>query len=150
MRHWAAFTLAALTALAAGAVPARAQAPYPGARPNYGVGFRPGLSPYLDITRGGSPAINYYLGTRPEFQRRYDAAQFRTELRGLETRVATPAGEEEEVLGRPTVTGHVTAFNNTAGYFNSMAPPAGTLVRARPGAGAGKTPAAYPPRGRPK
>jgi hypothetical protein len=33
--------------------------------PNFRPYWRQPLTPYLDIARGGSPAINYYLGTIP-------------------------------------------------------------------------------------
>ncbi len=64
------FTAVFVLCLAAG----QASAQYPPSSylnsPNYGVGFRPRLSPYLDLANGGNPAVNYYLGTLPEFERR--------------------------------------------------------------------------------
>jgi hypothetical protein len=106
---------------------ASAQNVYPYMRPNYGPYYRPGLSPYLNLLRGGDPASNYYLGTVPEFQRRQDARFFRAEIGNLDARLAAsgaaPTPEEDRDLLRPLPsTGHPTAFNNTAGYFNNMNP----------------------------
>jgi hypothetical protein len=137
--------LAGLSPLAAGS--AQAQLTYPIRPPNYGVGYRPGLSPYLNINRGGDPAINYYLGTIPEFQRRANAAQFRSQILDLETRASAPAPEEADILTPLPSTGHVTAFNNTAGFFNNPNPrtpgmAAGTAAPTRSG-----VTGAPPPRG---
>jgi hypothetical protein len=32
------------------------------------------MSPYINMLRGGDPAANFYMGVRPEQQRRYDSA----------------------------------------------------------------------------
>jgi len=120
--------------LALGMGSASAQNYYPGgARPGagygqaytpFGGGFnRPLLSPYLDLLRGGDPAINYYLGTVPEFQRRANAVQFRSAIMDLEQRTAQPPVAETEDLFRPlTSTGHPTAFLNTGGFFGNTSP----------------------------
>ncbi len=52
------------------------------------------LSPYLNLANGGDPAINYYSGTLPELQRRYDETIFTTRIRGLEQR-------QRELFDRP-------------------------------------------------
>ncbi len=117
---------AALLGLAALAGPAAAQytrptlgAPFTG--PNFGPGYRPMLSPYLNLNRGGDPAINYYLGTLPEQQRRQNAQLFRQQILDLERR-APLAAEDVDLLGPPLTSGHPTAFGNTAGYFNNQNP----------------------------
>src|SRR5207247_6563256 len=52
--------------------------PYGGSYRSMGGGFgRPGLSPYLNMLRGGSPAANYYLGVVPEFERQIGRASCR-------------------------------------------------------------------------
>jgi hypothetical protein len=107
--------------------------------PMYQPGARPLLSPYLNLQRGiGSttgttnnnlgvdPAINYFLGTIPEFQRRANASLFRTEIDELERNqarrgVGRGTLDDEELLRPLRGTGHPTAFNNTGGYFNSAA-----------------------------
>jgi hypothetical protein len=103
--------------------------------PAYGPGYRPGLSPYLNITRGGGdPAVNYFLGTIPEFQRRANAQLFSSQIADLETRPpAVGAGgvADADLFNPLASTGHLTAFQNTAGYF-----PGG----ARTGPGAARPP----------
>src|SRR5439155_522204 len=72
-------------------------APY--AAPNYGPGYRPQLSPYLNLVPFNDPArpaVNYYLGTLPEFQRRSNAVLFQSEIRALENRPPVVAGSPEE------------------------------------------------------
>jgi hypothetical protein len=109
--------LAAGAALLAAAGTASAQAPYN--VPQYGVGFRPGLSPYLNLLRGGDPAANYYLGVIPEFERRQNSTIFRGALLELDQKVARDTVELG--LGEAvTSTGHITAFGNTGGYFGSL------------------------------
>jgi hypothetical protein len=118
MSKW---TLALTTAVAwAGLVQAQ---PYQPVRPNYSPSFQPGLSPYLNLLRGGDPASNYYLGVVPEFQRRANTAQFRNALQDLEQQVYT-GGEPDNVLSAPTsATGHAAAFLNTGTYFGNLNTP---------------------------
>jgi hypothetical protein len=134
MKHLCRLALAAvalLGPLAAGQ--ARAQPfDYPIRPPAYGPFYRPGLSPYLNMLRGGDPAVNYYLGVVPEFQRRRNDAVFRGAILDLEARTAAaPALAAEDVdIARPLAqTGHVTAFNNTANYFNNPIPLTGVGAR---------------------
>jgi hypothetical protein len=83
----------------------------------------PGLSPYLDLTRGGNRAANFFLGTVPEIERRRNAAQFGAAISDLERKVNTPAetGAEDLVPTLPG-TGHPVAFMNTYPYFNLGGP----------------------------
>jgi hypothetical protein len=110
--------VAALAAILVSTGAASAQ-PYPYNMPRYGVGFQPGLSPYLNLLRGGNTAANYYLGTIPEFERRQNSEVFRNALIQLDTKVS----QETVELGLSApigTTGHVTAFGNTGGYFGSL------------------------------
>jgi hypothetical protein len=127
----------------------------PGA--GYGAGYgprapavnplgRPGLSPYLNLLRGGNPAANYYMGVVPEAERRYNARQFSSAIADLEQRTATPPTAEgvfEEELppkGLPP-TGHAATFLNASPYFGGTgALPRGTPTR--------RTTTAPPPRTR--
>ena len=120
----------AVLLLAAGAAPAQ-QRPFN--QPNYGPGYHPPLSPYLDLLRGGDPAVNYYLGTVPEFQRRQNNEVFRSALAELDQRVSQTTVELG--LSVPvTPTGHVTAFGNTGGYFgNSTEKQSASRTQAAPG-----------------
>jgi hypothetical protein len=115
--------LATLIPLCAGT--ARAQFAPP-ARPNYGPGYKPQLSPYLNLIRGGDPAANYFLGTIPEQQRRYNAQVFGSEISELDRRtlgnVLTP---EEAIFKTLPGTGHPTAFGSTGYYFGGGTNPYG-------------------------
>jgi hypothetical protein len=117
---------AALLGLAALAGPAAAQYPRPtmGAPftgPNFGPGYRPAMNPYLGLELGNIPAVNYGLGTLPVQQQRQNAQMFRQQILDLERRTAV-APEDVDLLGPSLMSGHPTAFGNTAGYFNNMSP----------------------------
>jgi hypothetical protein len=115
--------------LVVGSGAARAQF-QPPSRPNYGPGYRPQLSPYLNLIRGGDPAANYYLGTLPEFQRRSNAQLFSSEISDLDRRVFGAIATQEQRLEQPLPgTGHPTAFGYT-GYYYGGTPPPGTGQRA--------------------
>jgi hypothetical protein len=115
--------IAIAVVLLGGSGVARAQF-QPPARPNYGPGYRPQLSPYLNLIRGGDPAANYYLGTLPEFQRRANAQQFSSEISELDKRVFGNIPTEEQRLGQPLPgTGHPTAFGYTGYFFGGTSPP---------------------------
>jgi hypothetical protein len=94
---------------------------YPGPHtPAYGYGYRPGLSPYLDIVnRGPDPGINYYLGTLPEIDRRANARFFSSAIADLEARPPVVAGTapDADLFTPLPSTGHPTAFGTTGGYF---------------------------------
>lgn len=86
--------------------------------PNYGPGYRGNISPYLNILRGTNTGIDYYLGTRSEFQRRANAEEFRSELYSLEGRERLQR-EDLPNLVRPIPSGSYALINNTGGYFNN-------------------------------
>jgi hypothetical protein len=103
-RAWCAI----LACLTIGVGTVHAQPPGPGSytRP-------PAFSPYLNLNRGGSPAINYYGLVRPE-------VQFRQSLLHLSNDVA--ANQQALGSGNPgfndmPFTGHPTQFMNLSGYF---------------------------------
>jgi hypothetical protein len=94
--------------LAMSATAISAQPPVPG-----GYARPPAFSPYLNLNRGGSPAINYYGLVRPEIQ-------FRQSLLHLSNDVA--ANQQALGSGNPGMndmpfTGHPTQFMNLNGYF---------------------------------
>jgi hypothetical protein len=114
--------LAAGFALLVLAWPASAQylPPYTYNRPTYGGGYHPPLSPWLNLANGGDPAIQYYLRTLPEFDRRattniYNAAITNLEDRALQPPAVAPA--DVDIFTPLPGTGHPTAFQNTNGYF---------------------------------
>jgi hypothetical protein len=102
--------------------PAFAQYPYPTStqsptyRPTPNVYARPGLSPYLNLLRGGSPAANYFLGVVPERERRATSAQYGTAILDLERRAAPSPAIDELVPELPS-TGHPTGFLNYGNYY---------------------------------
>lgn len=146
MRHRLILILsAACVLLAWAASPASAQYG-PNLGPNYGPGYRGNISPYLNLARdqfrGQNTGIDYYLGTRSEFQRRRDAAEFRQDIDELERR-DSGALFDEGVIDRPVQSGTPITFNNTLGYYTNRQRYIAPIV-GRMGAGIG----APAPRGR--
>ena len=104
-------------------------------QPVIGAYARPGLSPYLNLLRGGSPAANYYLGVVPERQRRAAEALLGSSILdlgldlGRDERGMLRSPEADDLLPRLPGTGHVAVFNLTAPYFSSgFAPRYGPLA----------------------
>jgi hypothetical protein len=134
------FILAALSTLAAlgfSGSSAWAQNTYPYMPPQYGPGYQTQLSPYLNFLRGGDPAANYFLGVIPEFQRRQNTNQFRSQIQDLQVRTAPIRTPEEMIEARTNPkkllpSGHAAAFNSTLGYFNNLG---GSIPRPQGGAG---------------
>jgi hypothetical protein len=114
-----AFVLGGLFAFSTGA--ARAQSGYqfgPLSRPGLYPAGTPGLSPYLDLTRGGNRATNYFLGTIPEIERRRNAAVFGSAILDLERRSTLPVEPAiEELVPTLPQTGHPVAFMNSYPYY---------------------------------
>jgi hypothetical protein len=74
------------------------------ASPYYGQRAR--LPPILNLIRDQEPdAINYFLGTVPERERRFNQGQFSRQIRGLESREPTNVfiSGEEAIPDVPTV-----------------------------------------------
>ena len=145
------FMLTAVVVLAtAAAAAAQYPSPYyqpPGAMPNVYNPVSQPLSPYLNLLRGGSPAVNYYYGVRP--------GTVGGTGQGLGAPFTAPGGQRQmffpQMVNSPDPliprelspgsvlppAGHPTVFNNTGGYFPS---PFGNRGGARPGlAGVGAT-----------
>jgi hypothetical protein len=99
---------------------ANAQFPIPGA-PTWGPGYRPPLSPYLNLLRTGNGSVaaatNLYLGTYPEQQRRVNAAQFSSAIASLQRQTAP--GQEEYPEPPPVRSGTTPFLGNTGPYFNN-------------------------------
>jgi hypothetical protein len=109
--------------LVCGAGQASAQFTYPLTPPPYThLGNRAGLSPYLNLLRGGDPAANYFAGVVPAFQNRANFAYLRTAIQEVEQQSAAYQRDEGLELARPLdQTGHPTAF----GYYSSYYPQLG-------------------------
>jgi hypothetical protein len=131
MRHLLFTILSAASVLLIGAA-GTAQAQYygPAQGPNYGPGYRGNISPYLNILRGRNVGIDYYLGTRSEFQRRRDAVEFRDDISDLDRRTGAAAFDEAPI-DRPVQSGTPVTFGNTMGYYNNrqnyLAPTVGRM-----------------------
>jgi hypothetical protein len=115
-----------------------------GAYGSYGRGG-PALSPYLNLTRGGNPAANYFLGVLPEIDRRATKAEVGTMISDLERRLENPPAQplvSDDVIGGLTggglpPTGHAAMFTNYSSYYGLTPPgaqvprPAAAQVRGR-------------------
>ena len=86
----------------------RAQPPVPG-----GYSRPPAFSPYLNLVRGGSPAINYYGLVRPEVQFRQALLGFSQDLAQNQQALGVLAADGTML----PLTGHPTQFMNLGGYF---------------------------------
>jgi hypothetical protein len=106
--------IAALTSvfglLVLGSCLARAQGPY--VRPQTSPVSRPPLSPYLNLFRGGNPAINYYGLVRPQQEFGNSIQEIQNEMHTPHTTMTNPASGTNL-----PVTGHPTRFFGHQGYF---------------------------------
>jgi len=120
MRKHLGFALAALALLLGSAGGASAQGYLgPNTGPQYGPGYRGNISPYLNLLRGQNTGIDYYLGTRSEFQRRTDARQFRADIADLDRREAEGIPSEGPVTEPPLQSGTASTFGSSMGYYNN-------------------------------
>src|SRR6476646_5252443 len=104
----------------------RASAQYrPGSYGSYGRSG-PALSPYLDLTRGGNPATNYFLGVLPEIDRRRTKVEQGTAIVDLERRTDAQAAQLQALEaggaldltgGGLPPTGHATGFGTYGSYY---------------------------------
>ena len=133
-RHWKyAFTL--LVTLCAASL-AQAQGgigPYPRTK----VGNSPTVSPYLNLTRGGNPAINYYGVVKPQQEASNNLHMLQNQFQNfMQQPQGLLTGPLEGDQGPPQMTtGHRPSFGNTS-HFYSVNPG----VRSAPG-GPGSGPA---------
>jgi hypothetical protein len=98
--------------LASSMVDAQPPAPRPPARQS-----TPSFSPYLNLLRGGNPAINYYGLVRPELE-------FRGAIRQLQQQVETIPGQGlPAAAGQLPPTGHPVQFMNLSHYYPSASRP---------------------------
>ena len=119
--------------------PAVAQYASPFVNPRYGVQGSPfnapPISPYLNLVRSGNPAIEYYLGTIPEFDRQRFQNLITSGLPGLEPYAGQVQGPIE-FGGIPKLpqTGHLSAFQSFGSYYYGAAGYGGTggVVQQRP------------------
>jgi hypothetical protein len=114
---------------------------YPGSYGSYGRS-RPALSPYLDLTRGGNPAANYFLGVLPEIDRRRTKVEQGTAINELERRTEALGAQLDDDIARQLTggglppTGHAATFATYGTYYGLTSPGApargqSTQVRGR-------------------
>jgi hypothetical protein len=108
---WAA-AVGAAVALSAGA--ARAQFGYYSPPPTSPFPRSP-ISPYLNLARGGNPAINYYGLVRPQIETQQSIYGLQQQLGGLSQVQAL----QSEAARSSATTGHPTRFFNYSHYFMS-------------------------------
>src|SRR5262249_7491384 len=112
---------------------------YPGSYGTYGRS-RTALSPYLDLTRGGNPAANYFLGVLPEIDRRRTKVEQGAAITDLERRTETQGAQlqaekgvlEELTGGGLPPSGHAATFT-TYGTYYGLTPPAAPASRGQTG-----------------
>jgi hypothetical protein len=142
IEHVAALTGCVLLATAS-------QAQFPGAPPGgfggpgggFGGGYggyggynRPAVSPYLNLNRGGDPAINYYGLVRPQLQYNRALQNVGNDINFLESNLAAAQAQQQ-----PAQTGHGASFMTQYQYFMNNG--GGRLPGNRPfGAGGIQTP----------
>ena len=107
--------------------PTLAQAPPPPRQPSY--------SPYLNLTRPGNVANNYFGLVRPELEFRNSLNNLQQQYTGLNQTVNNPSAVETPFPG----TGHATTFMNLSHYYGNRGRTTGNGQGA-PGAGAGAPP----------
>jgi hypothetical protein len=107
--------------LVAGASTAQAQQFGGYTRPPTAPGYRPPVSPYLNILRpGGNPAVNYYNLTRPQQQFGASIAQNQADLLALQQQQQPQGGDlgGQTSSGVGPITGHRSSFYNYGHYYN--------------------------------
>ena len=81
------------------------------------------LSPYLNLLRGGNPAVNYFYGVRPGTQPNAFAGMFGSGGAGQRMTFfpgadyLTDLADEPRDATRVNPTGHPAGFSNTLNYF---------------------------------
>ncbi len=85
---------------------------------------------------GNDPAVNYFLQTLPEFDRRFTQQVYGAAIGGLEAQAlkpTPPASADLDLFTPLAATGHPTAFQYTGGYFqNSLGRPLAAGQTQRP------------------
>ena len=118
--------LVAVAALAAG----RAEAQYY-VQPRTMPRPYPTFSPYLNLGRGGNPALNYYGLVRPQFETQRGLQQLQTQLDALPGQ--PPVGEERTILGgSSTLPAIIVPTQSAKPVWTTARASGGTVERRRP------------------
>ena len=99
-------SLGFLMLVTASSVPAQGTYTRPMTSPN----GAPAVSPYLNLVRGGNPAVNYYGLVRPQMDAQHALQQ-------LQSGVAAPASSLP--MDATPNSGHPVQFMNFSHYFNN-------------------------------
>jgi hypothetical protein len=83
-------------------------------RPSTGPSTSAPLNPYLNLVRGGNPAVNYYGLVRPQV----DAQRSLQQLQQQQPGTSTPASYGMSPDGAPN-SGHPVQFMNFSHYFSN-------------------------------
>src|SRR5262245_26793062 len=86
-----------------------------GQAPPLGAGVfgpRPAVSPYLNLTRGGLPAVNYFGLVRPQIETQQALQNLQQQIQLGVNPLVNP-GANPQVL----TTGHSATFNNLSHYY---------------------------------
>jgi hypothetical protein len=104
----------------------------------------PPVSPYLNLLRGGIPAVNYFNFVRPMVQP-LTPLDMQLPVASLASTYPTEDGSPDlpaQAGAIPRATGHPTAFMSYQGYFNTF----GTIGSPMQRGGAMQRPPAMAPR----
>lgn len=112
MRTWSELGVGSVGLILLGVFPILAQGPY--VRPQASPASRPALSPYLNLLRNGSPAINYYGLVRPQ-------QDFSNSLQEIQNEIHAPPAGPTSANGSTSLptTGHPSRFFSHGSYFFS-------------------------------
>lgn len=93
--------------------------------PNFSPYWRQSLPPYLNLARGGSAAINYYLGALPEQERRSNFDFLSLELQDIQNRSLNAARGENLInpitaTGPQRLTGAEPVYSNLEGNYGNL------------------------------
>jgi hypothetical protein len=89
----------------------------------------PLLSPYLNLRPNA--ASQYFLGTIPEEQRRFQYRQLSSEIQNLERQPPSAPVAEEEQVPRLSETGHGVTFMNMSPYYTFGSASSGAAAQGR-------------------
>jgi hypothetical protein len=84
-------------------------------RPQVNPIRRPTLSPYLNLARGGNPAITYYGLVRPQFEAQAQFSQLQQQLADQQALI----GAQQNLTTGVPITGRAAGFQTHLGYFQN-------------------------------
>lgn len=110
--------------------PERASAQfYPYLQPYANPYGTPAISPYLNMNRGGFPAINYYGLVQPQVN---TAKQLQMLQQNQAVQTQLGLIQDQDALTAYAITGHPTAFSNYSHYFGRGAGSSGGALGGLP------------------